>query len=618
MNALLGASAGAGLAYWQATTSRPGPASSQPPSTETQRPGSVTAEAKAQSTASSRPTDPALAAEWDFAKQIESADAAELRRLWEAMGDSPYQDARDELIVQRWARLDPVGAWAVLKANPREAAQAFFAAWSQHDPAAAVASAKNEAGVHAGAAWRGLMQASLREPRRFFELAKQEPEGMKGVAFLALNERAIRGLLEYSEKETLAFAETLSGIARYRVERVLVERMAGQNLDVAMERVKTSADPKASSAGLSALLPRLMEEDWMKAGELIRDLSLADSGHDFIQDKLISGLLPHLKEHPQQVVEWIQQNLGKHEFMQWRIPLDLAIYVARSSPETALLLQAGEPFEKGNALLNAKLPGDPVESLSAAAQAPASAWRDAAADSALVQWLKNDEAAARAWAAALPEGDFKEQVNFTLAHADEGQGARLFERSLQRMEENPGNETNANVLKQAAKMLAEENPQEAWSRLLALPEGAARSLALTEIAAVSTMHMSAEETLAWAAAVPEGGDQQAIFPAIAKMLSQDDPPAVSAWLAALPAGQSRDAAAAVFAEQVREIEPEAAVAWAASVTDETRRTAALEKILPDLWKRDANMARSALEQALLSAEERAHWLSQQPPASLKP
>ncbi len=568
--------------------------------------------------ASPRPSDSALAAEWDFAKKLESADATELRRLWEEAGDSPYQAARDELIAQRWAQLDPHGAWAVLKANPRDAAEAFFVAWFKTDPAAAVVAAKSDAGAHGRKAWIGLISAASKEPRRFFELARQEPDGVKGEAYVALTERAIRGLLEYSEAETLAFAETLSGSERYRVERVLVDMMAGQDLHAAMERVKASADPKAASAGLSALLPRLMQEDWMKAGEFIRELSLVNSGHDFIQDKLTRGLVPHLKENPRQVVEWIQQNLEKHDSMRWRIPVELASYMARSSPETALLLQADEPFESQNTLINALLPGEPSKTLSAAAQAPANAWRDAAADHALVQWLKSDEAAARAWAAALPEGDFKEQVDFTLAHADERQGARLFERTLEKLAAQPDDEISANVLQQAARMWAEIDPSPAWSRVLELPAGQARSLALAEIATAAARQMATEETLAWAASVPEGSDQEAIFPSITKVLSRDDPPAVSAWLAGLPPGEARDAAAAVFAEQVREIEPAAAVAWAASVADETQRANALEKILPDLWNRDAELARAALEQAPLRAEERSRWLSLQPQTSATP
>lgn len=615
-SSLLGVSAGVGLAYWQAASSRPAAMPYLPMSTEPQHTGTGSAAAETLALPSSRPADPALAAEWDFLEKLRGAAAGEMAVLWEESGTTDEGRHRRRVILERWVELDPAAAAAAMRGR-YEWIPVVYAAWFTRDPKAALAAAKKEEGEFYYTAFNGLWSAAQHDPAQFFRLAEDEPEMFGKLAYTALTERGIRELLAFSEKKTLALVEKMNDSTREQVMAVLVENLAATDMDAAISRVKESKTSGMAYHTATALMPTLMEQDWQKAGEVLRGLEIKEDMFD-----LSWALLPKLREQmladPKQAVEWINTNLAQNDWTRRNLLIQLSSELLLTHPEIALQLREQDAFGRSLSLYRTFPPGgDPAALLTAAASAPVSAFRDQVVDHYLPRWVAENPAAARAWVESLGEAEFKTRAQVALDHSGEDGLQRTFAGTLASLRQHPENAGFQNLAATTAMEIAYIDPALAVAKAAELPPGKARDEAMAKVAAAAALSTSPREALDWIAALPNEADQLAALPAMAKVWAGDDPPAVSEWLALQERGPLRDAAVAAFAENVWEVEPEAAVLWAASMEDGAQRSATLEKILPGVLGRDSELAQAILQKATLTPEERAHWQSYQPTPSPK-
>lgn len=234
------------------------------------------------------------------------------------------------------------------------------------------------------------------------------------------------------------------------------------------------------------------------------------------------------------------------------------------------------------------------------------------------EWVRQDPAAALAWARRLPEsqrGGAYVGVLGTLASTDPAAAARL----ASQLDADPA---RLHVLGDIGKSWAKKSPSEAlaWANSLngaerqtalrqalgswsdTAPAAAARFLEdlpaavldgpLLKSVAEPWVAKAPDAAATWLAARPDSTAKNEAMGSVLWNWTKQNPNDASTWLTNQPSGPARDAAINGLALATFDSDPASALTWAASISDETNRAASVTLGITEWLKRDAPAARS--------------------------
>lgn len=472
-----------------------------------------------------------------------------------------------------------------------------------------------------------MCTSASHHPRRFLAFVKKHPDlaaqarfewfwvarisRPEGFAHLGAHE-----MLAEAREETLAWVKTLepgNGL-RLWVEAALLQERAATDPEAALAEWQAAVegatpgsrpDGSESPPDARALyrftivpsLPRLMEWDWQRVAAVFQGVDLPE------EDVFLRAVRPVLREKavrdPGAVVEWLHLVNANDPWRAERMLQELSHEFLVAEPEAALRLGAELRFERGSVSLPV-LPPEKIPSIMEAARtARSSAYRDSVVDACLDRWHAEDPAAARAWADALPDGEFRRQTDSFFRHVSSSPAVRLYAGALESVRDHPTDESRVNRLAEMVRKIAWEHPAQVMAETGALPASPVRRIVLERVAETAVFRLPAE-TWQWAAYFTEEAERDAVIAAITRGAAS---PAAVEWLPTLKAGQARDAAVATYAVSVRKEQPEAAVRWAATIGEAERRERTLGTILPEAWQHHPEVTEKALSDSALSPEE---------------
>ena len=234
------------------------------------------------------------------------------------------------------------------------------------------------------------------------------------------------------------------------------------------------------------------------------------------------------------------------------------------------------------------------------------------------EWVRQDPAAALAWARSLPEsqrGGAYVGVLGTLASTDPAAAAR-FASQLE------ADAARLHVLGDISKSWAKKSPSEALAWAISLdgterqtamrqalgswsdtaPAEAARFLEdlpsavldgpLLKSVAEPWVAKAPAAAATWLAARPDSTAKNEAMSSVMWNWTKQNPNDASTWLTNQPAGPARDAGINGLALATFVSDPSSALAWAASISDEVNRTASVTLGITEWLKLDAPAARS--------------------------
>jgi hypothetical protein len=160
---------------------------------------------------------------------------------------------------------------------------------------------------------------------------------------------------------------------------------------------------------------------------------------------------------------------------------------------------------------------------------------------ALRNWSQSDSTEAMAWARALPDGKLKDRALSTVIVS-----------------------------------IADNDPLRAAKMIPSLPAGSQDDAAGSLAARWANNDPNAAAQ--WAAALPEGDARSKATRNIVATWAERDIGKTAAWIEKLPVGNSRDGAVLEFTRQATDRDPAGAAAWAGTIHDPAQRDSAMERI----------------------------------------
>ena len=236
------------------------------------------------------------------------------------------------------------------------------------------------------------------------------------------------------------------------------------------------------------------------------------------------------------------------------------------------------------------------------------------------EWVRQDPAAAMAWAANLPDTQRSGAlvgVLGTLAGTDPGRAASL----ATQLDEDAGG-ARRRVIGDIAQAWAKSSPAEAmaWARSLPGDDGttamlksleswsrnepAAAAQHLDQLAAEpysgealrlvteSWVRQAPNDAATWLANRPEGEAKNTAMGTVMWNWTKQNPEAASTWLHDQASGPARDAGVRGLALATFDNDPAAALTWAASISDQTSRAESMKVGMNEWLKRDNTAART--------------------------
>ena len=289
-------------------------------------------------------------------------------------------------------------------------------------------------------------------------------------------------------------------------------------------------------------------------------------------------------------------------------------------------------------VLNSEAAGDPQFAQQLYEMTPVGSRRDIVSDIAH-RMAEKDVPTAMQWAAALPEGEPRQDARRSVARTWAEKDPRA---ALDWVLKNDPPSVNIDTLKTPFSKWTQSAPNDAFQWAMALPAGATpdalRATAVVGIAqrdpqralavlqelsplaqqrgafelAATLVRNDPESAAAVVTQLPEGKTRQQAVAHVADQWAQADPDAVAAWLDRLPAGAERDAAVSSFVFRATDADPEGALVWAATITDQTRREAQIGGVAQSWLRNDPAAARRWLAQTnQLTPERKAQLLKRE-------
>jgi hypothetical protein len=217
-------------------------------------------------------------------------------------------------------------------------------------------------------------------------------------------------------------------------------------------------------------------------------------------------------------------------------------------------------------------------------------------------WAASDPTAALAWAAA--QGDGRE-ARISMSGVIAGwwdADPRAAEAYVAEHADKLGIEPVMRI----ASQLYKQDPQRAKEWANTLPTAETRRMATTNIA----MEMSNSDPKAageWAATLPDEVRSRTLESVISRW-ARNDSRAVGEWINGLN-GAVRDEAVGAFSASLAVKDPATALTWATTVSDSTRRTATVDRLVSSWLRRNPNDAKAWIQNSTLPDTEKTRLLS---------
>ncbi len=276
-----------------------------------------------------------------------------------------------------------------------------------------------------------------------------------------------------------------------------------------------------------------------------------------------------------------------------------------------------------NAVISCLTETHPEQALNLVLQQPDENLRTSLAQSFAAQWAPDDAEAASNWVRQLPDGPLRRQaldglessyraadpdaaanLVLTLYPADASRTAALQnmartwlltegdDAAIRWAEQLPAGPDRDAFLSGLCGELASHCPDDAARLVASMPPGKNQVAACRDVAGAWAAFGDPAEAAAWGTTLPQGPARTEALSQIAATWIGIDPEAGGAWLRSLPADDERACVTEALVNELASRQPELAARWVTSVADEARRSQLVEKITRR-WLRDDPAAAEA-------------------------
>lgn len=543
----------------------------------------------------------------NFLDRLQRAKLEELPGIWDSLAEGPGRNADRQLVIARWAELDPAGAlvFAKDKEDPQGLIFTIFAVWGETDPDAALAAMQVEKDpeflAQAAAGWLQAVrddpaaliaragkltwmdasemgQTDFRRavPEEFLQkLFAADPAGLrKLISWLPPWFGDLLDALEWKQLLRDHAEEALAAFESMPLTREKLSLMIGSLEPLAKSDPERAADLLIKLAG-------------RPGQELLQESTWYGGGGKFLET-LMTTLGPRNPERMREVLLKMGAQVTGSEV--------LVNSMLRDNP--ALALQIAPALTKADLLgdyLMTPLPViDSTAAFAAVSGAPPSYFRDQIMERVLLEINRADPATAAALVEGFPEGEVRDSARLTLDLASASPEMRMMERAGRMARPGELSEEEKGRVLSTAIMAARGDLPEASRRISEWTTGPAQDVALDYVGSYAASNDDPQAAIRWAAALPRESQQAAAYAGIAKGWTGADPVAASEWVNSLPEGAGREAAVGSFAAALAGRDPEAGLQWAATLVSPDERLRRLQEVT-DTWKsKDATAAAATI------------------------
>lgn len=537
-----------------------------------------------------------------WAEGLAAADSSGFPAMLEkmkALPDGPSKQLR-ELLMGRWAALDPAGGAEFLKSKKDEdGLSELFRQWQRLDfPAAA---------AKAGEYGDTILRRTLRDK------AMLDPAGL--ITWLAgrpdLNPLSVFSSGGYENQQALArLAETdpdkmLAWTRQVPEEKwdnsflvSLGAQLAKRGPDEAIAWAKSIRDSGRSASALAGVAGSLAPTAPERALALLGEMPVVG---DFEMSRFKVRVISKLDLKDPDKARALAESLPKGEIRS-QILQDSLSKLLTSDPAKAfstadslgLEAEANWFYDLSPAMKNPDGERQILEAAGAAGKE--SIFRTNVARQALLGWLEQDPGSLAAYLKGKTDsplmGSLKQSLQTGLA--------------LQQLRDGQADPDLVALVGLPAEELlttqASINPGKAAAALESVTDPEARARTAKSIAQ-SFIRDDRVGAVSWAETIRDPEAQGAALKVITESWVKEDSWQASEWIAKLPAGQGRDNAVLAMAEGIQKTDPDLAWKWALSMSDPALKNQALASAAQSWATRDAPALQQALNDGTLSAAE---------------
>ncbi len=557
-----------------------------------------------------------LAADDAMLARISRADASALAVLYDDWHNDLAPPLYD-ILCQRWVALDRTGALKHLRQLDKRGLDVFYAAWSQVDFSAALASAKEEAGPEKNDCVRAILAALLpQEVEKFLATAGAEKAAhvSAGSVELAMRTLAAGGV----DKALAGFAKLTAAHLRAPAASALAALKADADPDEAIAWAKALPNKEEITAALLGAALSLVDRDPERVIPLLPLFPQKQTG----QSPVLRVTRALIKRDAAHGLEWALENLPP-QYLQ-SIP-----YMLRDAPSLPAVERLGFLRRFRARMVAEAAPGfsltsfdeslamedtagnatDPKAELDALLAAPPDqarnamiggiAWKMGGKDlpglMKTLQELPQDVQAGLAAKAMMSyQGPLADLVPLLPLLKDGSEYAAQLFRKTSRYQ-------SAESMQIFGDRIARLAPEERTAILAQVPPES-RPGVLTGVAG-SLANEDAAGALTWMESL-QNSDQPAAAEGIATYLTWENAMVASRWIDQLQRGPVRDAATWGLCGELARSEPDSAWQWALSIGDASIRVKALGAVYYRWAKKGREQATEALNSSPLNAADR--------------
>lgn len=538
----------------------------------------------------------------DTYAEIAALTSTELATAYQEIETSlsgPHQQRMRQLLVLRWASVDPEGALKFLQEQEaRSDLITLFEAWTRLDYAKAwkasqglVPSVRTKA-QHFVLAW-----LAERDPDRFLELASTA-SGTQARVWRTAFERILKqgGDLNH-------YVASLPEAHRKSALEGIAVALVKDDAEKALAWAEEFGDQNDRSTVLGAIIRHLGEADPPSAGRILakHPQAFTDLGKEIV------GRLR--QEDPFRALSWIQDHLtGEDRAILYR---ELFYRTARDSDDRIFamfdhLLEVEGPtiFRRDHRL------DDIFWGTSGLDYRKAIAWVQGLPDgiygrqhmipSMVFAWSHHDRESAMAYVAEVENAGLRASLNSQIVN-------NMLSTSLDReatwnfvegLDQGRHDRDRAKVVSRWSRT----DPQTASERLPAIRKESARQLAITGLA-TNWARLSPLNAVEWADGLM-GSEREVAYAQIARTWSNHDSFRSSEWIGELPEGRLRDLTVEQLVGEVAIFEGERSFEWAVSIGDPEVRKRTTRHAVAAWASQAAEEAQKAINRSALPVNER--------------
>lgn len=543
-----------------------------------------------------------LAEQHELLGRMAESNPEEMARLFREAASLPPGRSREiarEIILYRWAEVDPRGALKVIR-EEREI-RTLFAAWARVDADEALAGIAElgSAGLRSAARVEILDWLSGTRPDRFLELAKESPPGADAwkKAFAAVDEgggmaeeflasvsprqrgAAIGGIAEIlatrNPDEALSWAQSLEGTERKTALRASFGTIMRHDPQLAGMMLKSFPErlPKVESQ----LIDRLVETDTSEAFAWVRSLPDAES-----RSSLMRELGLKLAQTGNQMVFQLYDELVEAEGPRALVGSDWF--------QTSIWSSSGLDYEQGIDWVQ-NLPDEVFVN------------RGATERGMIFSWAKHDMAGVLRYIDELPNEGRSNNYRTAIVHHMLSMNhpiAGAWEVATAMPE---GSRQRAASMTDVVMYQAKSRPALAAARYEELPPESDFPRVVNRIAGAWGA-MAPKEAARWAESLPDSDLQTAAVERVASVWSDNDMFRAAEWISSLEDGLGRDRAIGQLVKNVAPLEADAAFLWAVMIKDPEVREQAGRQTMESWAAQGGIGAQAAIAESVTDPGER--------------